>query len=270
MCIPPIWPSPLFICWCFVHFIRTFSPCLVGCILLLPRLPNRLAQLEAMDSDPTTLRRPLVACVVGAASGIGAHLGFYIHGEWHVQAPRFFKTYLGALLVEVVGASYYTSQSAIGGMFADLAVATLSHIVGIFASMLVYRLTPGLHRLSRFPGPILLRASKIWHVWACRYSMNHVFLEDLYQKYGEFVRTGPSEITVFHPDVYAATDGPDTTCIKSEWYDLLHPDRALLTTRDRVVHDSRRRDWKQGFIHKGAFLTLAARGSSGTNIRRLL
>lgn len=31
--------------------------------------------------------------------------------------------------------------------------------------------------------------------------MNHTLLEKLFHKYGDFVRTGPSEITVFHPDV---------------------------------------------------------------------
>ena len=62
---------------------------------------------------------------------------------------------------------------------------------------------------------------------------------------------GPSEITVFHPDVFKVIDGPRTECIKSEWYDLLHPNLSLVTVRDRQAHAARRRQWKYGFSVKG-------------------
>lgn len=29
----------------------------------------------------------VVACGVGVVVGIAAHLGLFIHGEWHIQAP---------------------------------------------------------------------------------------------------------------------------------------------------------------------------------------
>lgn len=197
-----------------------------------------------------TAHPQLLACSLGMLAGVSAHLGLFIHGEWHVQAPHIVRFHF-ALLVIVFGGAIYYNDSPLGKLFTAFATATFSYIVAVFWSIVLYRIVPGIHRLSDFPGPLILRTSKLWHVWACRHSRNHFFLESLFQRYGEFVRTGPSEITVFHPDVYLATDGPDTECIKSEWYDLLHPDRALLTTRDRIIHDARRRDWKQGFINRG-------------------
>ncbi|KUI64406.1 Tryprostatin B 6-hydroxylase [Cytospora mali] len=193
-----------------------------------------------------------VACGVGVAIGAAAHLCLFIHGEWHIQAPHIVRSHLAILIIAFSGAWYYADQSPLGELFRAIATASVSYIAALLLSILIYRIAPGLHRLTRakFPGPWLLRTSKLWHVWKCRNSMNHFFLEDLFQRYGDFVRTGPSEITVFHPDVFAVTDGPGTECSKAEWYDLLHPDRALLTSRDRVVHDARRRDWKLGFINR--------------------
>ena len=62
---------------------------------------------------------------------------------------------------------------------------------------------------------------------------------------------GPNEITVFHPDVFAATDGPGNTCRKAVWYDFLLPEVAVNTTRDKPAHDQRRRIWDHGFTKKG-------------------
>jgi hypothetical protein len=64
-------------------------------------------------------------------------------------------------------------------------------------------------------------------------------------------RPGPAELTVFHPDVFMAVDGPRSECIKSEWYDILHPSLALVTTRDKSVHAKRRREWNRGFTTRG-------------------
>lgn len=62
---------------------------------------------------------------------------------------------------------------------------------------------------------------------------------------------GPNEISIFHPDVFAATDGPGNTCSKAVWYDFLLPEVAVNTTRDKAAHDQRRRIWDHGFTKKG-------------------
>lgn len=62
---------------------------------------------------------------------------------------------------------------------------------------------------------------------------------------------GPSEITIFNAEVLAAIDGPRSPCTKAVWYDILHPDVLVNTTRDKQLHDSRRRIWDHGFTTKG-------------------
>lgn len=54
---------------------------------------------------------------------------------------------------------------------------------------------------------------------------------------------GPSELTVFHPDVFRAVNGPGTTCIKSDWYDMLHPLVAINSIRSKVGYAPRRANW---------------------------
>ncbi|KAK2591112.1 hypothetical protein QQS21_011200 [Conoideocrella luteorostrata] len=145
-----------------------------------------------------------------------------------------------------IGSMWY-HDSDIGSLVAAALLTSATYLVSLFTSILFYRIF--FHQLTKFGfnGPLHMRTSKLWHVWHCRKSQNHLFLDDLNKKYGDFVRTGPSELTVYHPDFFKVTDGPTTQCIKSEWYDLLWPESSLLTTRDRAVHDARRRDWKVGF-----------------------
>ncbi|KAK4868972.1 hypothetical protein LT330_006581 [Penicillium expansum] len=92
--------------------------------------------------------------------------------------------------------------------------------------------------------------TKLWHVWKCRDSRGHLVLQAWYEKYGEFVRTGPSEITIFHPEAYEAMDGPKNRNTRSDWYDLLYPRISSIFTRDRQLHHERRKMWEQALSRK--------------------
>ncbi|KAL4919888.1 benzoate 4-monooxygenase cytochrome P450 [Aspergillus aurantiobrunneus] len=123
------------------------------------------------------------------------------------------------------------------------------YLLALFSSISIYRLF--FHRLKHFLGPILASTTKIWYAWKARNSKNLFFpLHKMQREYGNFVRTGPSEITVFHPDVFMAVDGPSGKCSKAEWYDLLHPNTGLVTTQDKELHRERRRRWNRGFTSK--------------------
>lgn len=65
------------------------------------------------------------------------------------------------------------------------------------------------------------------------------------------LRLGPSEVTTFDPRAFYAIDGPNSQCIKSDFYDLLYPQQGLVTTRDRHIHAARRKDWAKGFSNSG-------------------
>ncbi|KAK0634267.1 cytochrome P450 [Bombardia bombarda] len=191
----------------------------------------------------------ILASVLGVVLGLIAHLGFFIRGEWHVLAPQIFVSH-SLLFISLSAGTIFCHSSGVGQLWAAGLITSSCYLAALLTSILVYRIW--FHPLTRagFKGPFYLSTSKICHVWECRWSLNHVFLDGLHKKYGDFIRTGPNEITIYHPDVFVATDGPKTECTKSEWYDLLFPDSSLLTTRDRVLHDIRRKEWKECFSPK--------------------
>lgn len=74
--------------------------------------------------------------------------------------------------------------------------------------------------------------------------------------------SGPNEITVYHPDIFAVTDGPGNSCGKAVWYDFLLPELAVNTTRDKVQHDQRRRIWDKGFTRQGMHSPVCGSGQT--------
>ncbi|PWY84975.1 cytochrome P450 [Aspergillus heteromorphus CBS 117.55] len=197
------------------------------------------------------MNNPL-ALTVGAVTGVVMHHGVFIHGEWHLQAPSILVGHVSVFAVLLL-ASTRSSWLLIAG-----------YLLSLFASITIYRLF--FHPLRHFPGPLGARISKLWHVWQARKCKNFLVLDALHAQYGDFVRTGmshpphitrgitnrpgPNELTIFHPDIYIALDGPKSHCIKAEWYDLLHPRQSLVTTRDKAIHAARRRQWNRGFTAK--------------------
>lgn len=203
---------------------------------------------------------------LGALIGLFIHHALFIHGEWHTQAPLIVLVHL-LTFTFLLASSICSRNLDVHSYFQGANLISISYCVALFTSITIYRLVFHRLTLARFPGPLCARVTKLWHVWMCRTSCNHLVLADLQRKYGDFVRTGklsdiavmhtrltsgigPSEITVFHPEVFWAIDGPKTECIKSDWYDILHPNRALVTARVKSSHQTRRRQWNRGFSSK--------------------
>lgn len=185
---------------------------------------------------------PLAPAVVALA----LHYGLYNHGEWHLHGVELILGHAAA------GLAVYTLRLTEAAKFLpDLTTTAAIYFATLFTSILTYRLF--FHRLNKtgIPGPFLARLSKFWHVWQCRDSRNFLVLDSVVKQYGDFVRTGPSEVTVTHPDVFWDIDGPRSPCSKADWYDITIPTMALVTARDKKVHDTRRRLWDRGFSSKG-------------------
>lgn len=201
-------------------------------LLQFPRiLPSMLSHHEA---------------IAGAATlGILSHLLIFIRGEWHMQAPALVVIYalleVAVFYIHCLSLDFYTSLKA-------TSIIVSSYASALFASMVIYR--KYFHRLRHYPGPWMAGATKLWHVWQCRTGQNHIVIENLVQKYGPLIRTGPEELTYVDPAVPPAVDGPGSLCTKAVWYDFLLPEIALNTTRSKRDHDSRRRIWDRGFTSK--------------------
>ncbi|KAL2058658.1 hypothetical protein ABVK25_001388 [Lepraria finkii] len=114
-----------------------------------------------------------------------------------------------------------------------------TYVLCLWASMSIYRLF--FYRLCEISGPVLAIVSKFWHVAHCLDSKDHLLSEKLHQKYGDFVRTGPNELTIFTPKVMPVMlEGINNQFSKPSRYDSLNPYYGLTTHRNKSVHDQPR------------------------------
>ena len=200
-----------------------------------------------MDNTLSSFPQKYLELGIAAILGVLSHLCIFIHGEWHMQAPAILKvhTVLSVLIFLVkVNNQHEALPESCKQTFAIIS----SYASALFISMVIYR--KYFHRLRHFPGPWMAGVTKFWHVYQCLDSKNHILLERLYQQYGTYVRTGPEELTIIHPEVPPSVDGPGNSCTKAVWYDFLLPEIALNTTRSKADHDKRRRIWDHAFSTK--------------------
>ncbi|KAK6222630.1 hypothetical protein LQW54_000810 [Pestalotiopsis sp. IQ-011] len=180
--------------------------------------------------------------------GVSMHHGVFIHGEWHNHAPSIvvghFAFFILLLAFGMVRESGTAVQTAV-----EAAVSASLYLLGLFFSIAVYRLF--FHRLRSFQGSRLASLSKLWHVWMCRTSKGHRVLESWQRQYGSIVRTGPNEITLFHPAAFEFLDGFKNENTRSDWHDMLHPRSGAIFTRDKNAHKARRRVWESA-LNTGA------------------
>ncbi|KAF2138249.1 uncharacterized protein K452DRAFT_256367 [Aplosporella prunicola CBS 121167] len=130
-------------------------------------------------------------------------------------------------------------------MDADLYTAsslTSSVCLGLYASIMVYRAF--YHALSRFPGPYSAKLTKFWSVGKA-YSSNfrwHQVCKELHNKYGDYVRVGPRELSVIDPEAIVPILN---LSLKGPFYGSL--EKSIHTTRDAAFHKARRKVWDNAF-----------------------
>ncbi|KAJ5805507.1 Cytochrome P450 [Penicillium pulvis] len=181
-----------------------------------------------------------------AFSGITAHLLLYRHGEWDVNAPKLVVIYIIILLVAVALERAANNSGLELGPKPCAAQAMGYHLLGLYGSMAFYR--GFMHRLSRFPGPFLARLSN-FYVTALSARKLHLYeeTEKLHKKFGDYVRLGPTELSIADPDAVKALYGPQAKVSKGPWYTVLEPRVSLQMVRNKQEHARRRKVWDQGF-----------------------
>lgn len=133
---------------------------------------------------------PVVA--LAALSGISVHVFLYRHGEWDVTAPLLVTSCIvvsvALLAVERSGALDLQGLSVGPGWASSF---ILYHVLGVYASMLLYR--AALHRLNRFPGPFMARLSNLYvTVLSAKKFQLYDEVQKLHSQYGDYVRIGES------------------------------------------------------------------------------
>lgn len=185
--------------------------------------------------------------VAGAALGAISHRAYFNQGEHHMYAIRYTQLFLACCLASTILVSRLGDKSIPAALPVVISVAT-SFLAGIYSSLLAYRIF--LHPLNKFPGPFAARISSFWYTTQVLNADAHFKLLDLHHKYGDFVRVGSSDLSIAHPQGPHAVYGPGTKCTKAYWYDNDAPLTSMHTTRDRAMHDKRRRIWSPAFSDK--------------------
>ncbi|KAJ5681310.1 benzoate 4-monooxygenase cytochrome P450 [Penicillium maclennaniae] len=180
-------------------------------------------------------------------AGIAAHITIFRRGEWDVAAT---KIPVGLCLLQSCLFGYYLfvhdPSTPIYTALWLVGQITLGLLAGISVSILSYRAF--FHRLNSFPGPFLARLS-MWYVTSLYARNPDAFntVRGLHQHYGDFVRTGPTELSVNHPEALHAVHSGRSECTKGPWYSMLHPFISLFAIRDKAEHSRRRKPWELAF-----------------------
>lgn len=180
------------------------------------------------------------------ALGLGSATfwAFFHHGE-HFKSP---VRYIQVFLLTVMAGGVFLANT--GNLAIKEAVFTSFKLGGIFLAgvyinCIIYRLF--LNPLNKIPGPYFARLTKFDHVFRNTGMNAHIKLLDQHERLGKFVRIGPNDISVTDADAVEVISSPKSVCTKGPWYAQDTPLISLHTTRDRALHDRRRRVWAPAF-----------------------
>ncbi|EXJ79942.1 hypothetical protein A1O3_08228 [Capronia epimyces CBS 606.96] len=191
---------------------------------------------------------PQSVAISSALAGVASHLGYFIRGEHHLEVLPLFFLAVASPVAAIAGEKYYLGLETHEAVLIT-AVAWVSYYAALFASIVVYRVF--FHRLRRFPGPSPAKVTKLYHVAQVAGRRNNWLVRHAWhQKYGDIVRTGPSELSITVPAAVPLVLGPGSKCTKSDWYDMAKPIDSMHTIRVKQVHDARRKIWDLGFNSK--------------------
>lgn len=199
-------------------------------------------------------------CAFTVSIGICSHL-YFIRGEHDQHAHQWILRILtgtvALTLVVLFKTKFYFLQSII-----ITTLLTASYFLGLYGSILLYRLA--FHPLRRFPGPFWAKVSNLYHGYMVRRSDNYLWIRTLHERYGPIVRTGmcfmisfkmnkinrrigPNNLSINDPSAIPVVLSNEAKCMKSSWYDRSLPLVNLHTSRNKKVHDARRRVFSKAF-----------------------
>ncbi|RDW77473.1 cytochrome P450-12 [Coleophoma cylindrospora] len=193
----------------------------------------------------------VVAALIGSVFGVTSHLGYFIHGEHHMQSGRILLSFLFGPILIFIGILRLDGSSSTAIAAKLTTITSASYLTALSLSILTYRIF--FHPLRNFPGPFSAKLSKLTHVLrVAKHSDSFRRADELHKKYGEIVRVGPNELSIIIPEAVPAIGGSGSKCTKSAWYDVAGlPHKSLHLCRDRAAHDKRRKVWDRGFSAKG-------------------
>lgn len=151
---------------------------------------------------------------IAGAAGVAAHLLFFNRGEHHMYATRYLQALILTFGTSVVALTHYGGHSMNESL--NLSSSIFGYfLAGLYGSLIIYRLF--FNPLNKFPGPYFARLSLFDLVFRCtKFDTNKRFYE-LHQKYGRFVRIGPSDLSVTELDGMQVISGATSKSKKASW-----------------------------------------------------
>ncbi|KAJ5737963.1 cytochrome P450 [Penicillium malachiteum] len=185
--------------------------------------------------------------IPAVVAGIFSHLAFFRIGEHHMYSMQYFlagiAVFCSLTFIQIQAFQVPTATSA-----ASSCSILGSYLAGVYTSLIAYRLL--FHPLRHFAGPLGCKISSVWFSASLgKYDAFHQ-LAKLHDRYGLFLRIGSNDLSVAHPKAVQAIYGPGSKCHKAPWYDSTQPIVSLHSTRDKSLHERRRRVWSRAFGEK--------------------
>jgi hypothetical protein len=183
-------------------------------------------------------------------TGLGtlSHVAYFIRGEHHDHGILYLRL-LGFCIALITLALWRLQDQSLASAFMTALAIEGQFLLGLYSSIVIHRILPT-HRLWEYSGPMNWRISKLAHAWSNRDFQNFRNLNAAHEKYGDYVRTGPSELSIIDPDAISAILGSSSRCTRAAWYGMAHPIRAIFHTRSKVEHEKRRQVWAPGLSTK--------------------
>ena len=120
-----------------------------------------------------------------------------------------------------------------------------TNLISIVIALVAITITYSFLRdpLSRIPGPISARLSRLWMVQHSLSGDMHTTMIALHKEHGKLVRTAPNEVSISDPTAIKTIYGAGTKFRKSDWYSVWQGHRKfdLFGGRDEKVHGQHRR-----------------------------
>ncbi|KAF1943290.1 cytochrome P450 [Clathrospora elynae] len=141
---------------------------------------------------------------------------------------------LGLAITAYWGLLYYSS-------FIAALLVTSSFWVPLWLYIGAYRVF--FHPLKDYPGPFGAKLSRWWtlkQTWDSSLHYHRV-LQRLQSEHGDYVRTGPRELTIFDAAAIQSILGAQSKTSKGPFFDVM--EKSLHLNRDKTFHRQRRRIW---------------------------
>ena len=108
--------------------------------------------------------------------------------------PVEIKISLSILTVLPSISAWWLSQNGYTTALSIVCAYSLFYIV-LLSSVIGYRLSPS-HPLAKYPGPTVMKITKLWAAWIAYGGKTHIYMKALHDQYGSIVRIGTC--IIFH------------------------------------------------------------------------